>query len=47
MLYLTDKAKDRVKKWLSENPGKHVRVQMKTAGCTGLMYEVVLDDKFQ
>ena len=46
MLYLTDKVKDRVKKWLSENPNKHVRVQMKTAGCTGLMYEVVLDDKF-
>jgi len=46
MLYLTDRAKDRVKKWLSENPNKHVRVQMKTAGCTGLMYEVVLDDKF-
>ena len=27
-------------------PGKYVRVQMKTAGCTGLMYEVVLDEKF-
>ena len=46
MLYLTDSSTNRIKKWLADNPEKHVRLQMKTAGCTGLMYEVVLDDKF-
>lgn len=46
MLFLTDKAKDRVHKWLKETGKKHVRISMKTAGCTGLMYEVQLDDKF-
>ena len=46
MLYLTDKATNRIQKWLEETGKKNVRISMKTAGCTGLMYEVVLDDNF-
>jgi iron-sulfur cluster assembly protein len=46
MLFLTDKATNRIHKWIEESGQKNVRVAMKTAGCTGLMYEVVLDDKF-
>jgi len=46
MLYLTDDSTTRIKKWLSQNPGKKVRLSIKTAGCTGFMYEVTLDEKF-
>ena len=46
MLFLTDKATSRVHKWLTETDKKNVRISMKTAGCTGLMYEVTLDDDF-
>jgi iron-sulfur cluster assembly accessory protein len=46
MLYLTDSATNRIKKWLAEDGKKNVRISMKTAGCTGFMYEVVLDDNF-
>jgi|TARA_R110002153_G_scaffold89959_1_gene219993 iron-sulfur cluster assembly protein len=46
MLYLTDSAKSRVKHWLAENSSKSIRIAMKTAGCTGLMYEVVLGEDF-
>jgi|TARA_B100000963_G_C22311234_1_gene530139 iron-sulfur cluster assembly protein len=46
MLYLTDNSTTRIKKWLSQNPGKKARLSIKTAGCTGFMYEVLLDEKF-
>ena len=46
MLYLTDNATQRIRTWLSQNPEKHVRLHIKTAGCTGFMYEVQLDDNF-
>ena len=47
MLYLTDSATNRIKKWTDENPGKKVRISFnKSGGCAGLLYEVVLDDKF-
>jgi len=46
MLYLTDNAEKRIAKWLSDTNKKAIKISMKTAGCTGLMYEVVLADSF-
>lgn len=45
MLYLTDSAKERLSKWVGNEDSTFVRLSFKTAGCTGLMYEVVLDHK--
>ena len=45
MLYLTDSAKNRLTKWIENEDSTFVRISFKTAGCTGLMYEVVLDHK--
>ena len=47
MLYLTNNAETRIKKWLKENNAKSIRLSMKTAGCTGLMYEVVIAEDFE
>lgn len=44
MLYLTSSAEKRIGTWLNENNAKSIRLSFKTAGCTGLMYEVVLGD---
>lgn len=46
MLYLTDSAETRIKKWTAENNTSSIRLSFKTAGCTGFMYEVVLGDSF-
>lgn len=46
MLYLTSKAKTRINKWLGSNDATSIKIAMRTAGCTGLMYEVVLADSF-
>lgn len=45
MLYLTDSANERLTKWVKESESNFVRLSFKTAGCTGLMYEVILEDK--
>ena len=43
MLFLTPNAKSRIDKLLSENTdAKGILIEMKTAGCTGIMYEVKL-----
>jgi iron-sulfur cluster assembly protein len=42
MLYLTDSAKNRIKKWIGESEFNGIKIEMKTAGCTGIMYEVKL-----
>ena len=46
MLYLTETAEKRIKKWTENDSDKIVRISIKTAGCTGLMYEVVLDNSY-
>ena len=48
MLYLTDTAKARVQKWFDGEPDspKNIRIALRKAGCTGLMYEVVFDKSF-
>jgi iron-sulfur cluster assembly protein len=46
MLYLTDSATNRIQKWTSDNNTSAIRLSFKTAGCTGLMYEVVLNESF-
>lgn len=46
MLYLTNDAEKRIVKWLQDNNAKSIKISMKTAGCTGLMYEVVIADGF-
>lgn len=46
MLYLTNEASSRIAKWTSDSEVSSVRIAMRTAGCTGLMYEVVLGGDF-
>ncbi|MDA9373889.1 iron-sulfur cluster assembly accessory protein [bacterium] len=46
MLYLTSNAEKRITKWLGSNPQASIKIAMRTAGCTGLMYEVKLTDEF-
>jgi iron-sulfur cluster assembly protein len=46
MLSLTDKARNRIEKWISDTGSDGIKVHMKTAGCTGIMYEVQLLDNF-
>ena len=46
MLYLTDNSTARIKQWLYQSPKQKVRLSIDVAGCTGFMYEVKLDDKF-
>lgn len=46
MLHLTDNAKKRIIKWLGQNEASDIKIAMRTAGCTGLMYEVKLADVF-
>lgn len=40
MLYLTDSAKARIQKWIDDTGVDGIKIHMKTAGCTGIMYEV-------
>ena len=46
MLYLTNDAEIRINKWLTDNNAKSIKISMKTAGCTGLMYEVIIATGF-
>ena len=46
MLHLTDRSTKRIKDWLKDSHTDNIRIAMKTAGCTGLMYEVVLGGDF-
>ena len=46
MLHLTDRSTKRIKDWLQDSDADNIRIAMKTAGCTGLMYEVVLGGDF-
>ena len=46
MLYLTDNAEKRITSWLSDSNSNAIKIAMKTAGCTGLMYEVEIADGF-
>lgn len=45
MLHLTDSANKRLVEWALPN-GNDIRIKMATAGCTGLMYEVILCDDY-
>ena len=47
MINLTDTAKDEVKKLIEQRgrPGSFLRVGVKGGGCSGLTYEVRLDDQ--
>lgn len=46
MLFLTDNATKRIIKWIDQNDASSIKIKMRTAGCTGLMYEVILADGF-
>lgn len=46
MLFLTENATKRIIKWTTQNDVPDIKIKMRTAGCTGLMYEVVLTDSF-
>ncbi len=45
MIRLSEIAKEEVKKLLEGKPGSFVRVGVKGGGCSGLSYDVRIDDK--
>lgn len=50
MISVTDKAKDKITALRTENGHSnqhHIRVSVKSGGCSGLMYDLDFDDKTQ